>query len=271
MAHEGRVKYSEMVLQKMNKKLVTKDNFIFNTDYEGDPISGSVKVHVAGDVTVADYDAVNGIEATQGSTTYVDVLVTKDKAINEIIDGWDAVSVPGDLVATRLHRAGTALATTLDADGLNVLATEGTVLDNTTALTKSTAYEAIVDAFTTQSEADITVENRYVIVKPAVYAMLLKSSDFIKQSALSQEMVAKGVIGQIAGYNVLISNNMPANVEFIAGHADCATRINAWKKPVKLVDLDGSSKYVGACAVKGRMKYDHKVMIPAGIIVKTVG
>ena len=270
MAHEGRIKFSDMVFQKTDKKLVTKDNFIFNNDYEGDPASGIVKVPVASAVTVSDYDPVNGIKATQGSTTYVDVQVTKDKAINEIIDGWDAATVPGDLVATRLDRAGVALATTLDADGLSVLATEGTVLDNTTALTKSTAYETIVDAFTAQSEADITVENRYVIVKPSVYAMLLKSSDFIKQSALSQEMVAKGVIGQIAGYNVLISNNMPANVEFIAGHADCATRIKGLYKKIKIVDLDGDADYVGACAVKGRVRYDHKVMLPAGIIVKTV-
>lgn len=270
MAHEGRVKYSELVLKRMEKSLVTKNHMIFNTNYEGNPVSGSVKIPVMGAATVADYDPVNGIAPTQGETTYLDVLVNKDKAVNEIIDGWDSVSVPGGLVVTRLTRAGKALATTLDADGLSVLATEGTVLENTTALTKTTAYEALVDAFTQQSEADITLENRYAIVKPSIHALLLKSSDFIKQSDLGQELVENGVVGKVAGYNIFVSNNMPANVEFIAGHADCATRINAWKKDVKVVDLDGDAQYVGACAVKGRMRYGHKVSIPAGIIVKTV-
>lgn len=269
MAHEGRVKYSELVLKRMEKSLVTKNNFIFNTNYEGNPVAGSVKIPVMGAATVQDYNPATGMAPTQGDTTYLEVLVTKDKAVNEIIDGWDAVSVPGGLVATRLTRAGRALATTMDADGLAVLATKGTILENTTALTKSTAYEALVDAFTQQSESDITLENRYAIVKPSVHALLLKSSDFIKQSDLGQELVENGVVGKVAGYNILVSNNMPSNVEFIAGHADCATRINAWSKQVKVVDLDGDANFVGACAVKGRMKYDHAVTIPEGIIVKT--
>lgn len=270
MAHEKRVNYSDRVLQRMEKSLVTKNNFIFNTNWEGNPIAGSVKIPVMGGATVQDYNPATGMAPTEGETTYIEVMVTKDKAVNEIIDGWDAAAVPGNLVAMRLTRGGRALATTLDADGLAKLATDGTILENTTALTKTTAYEALVDAFTQQSEADVTMENRYAIVKPSVHALLLKSSDFIKQSDLGQELVEKGVVGKVAGYNILVSNNMPANVEFICGHADCCTRINAWQKQIKIVDLDGDANYVGACAVKGRMKYDHAVTIKEGIIVKTV-
>ena len=269
MAHEGRVKYSELVLKRMEKSLVTKNHLIFNTNYEGNPAAGSVKIPVMGAATVVDYDPVNGIAPSQGETTYIDVLVNKDKAVNEIIDGWDAASVPGGLLATRLTRAGRALANTLDADGLSVLATEGTVSEDTTALTKSNVYGKIVDANTQLSESDITVENRYIIVKPSVHALLLQSDNFIKQADLGQELVENGVVGKVAGMNVFVSNNMPSNVEFIAGHSDCATRINAWKKEVFIKDLDGDSQYVGACAVKGRMRYGHKVSIPAGIIVKT--
>ena len=268
MAHELQTKYSNLVLAKMRKTLVTKDNLIFNTRYEGNPVAGAVKVPVRGEIVVSDYDIAAGIVLQEGTTTYKTITITKDKAVNELIDGYEAAAVPDGLVADRLDSAGYGLGKELDADGLRVLAEQGTELEDKTALTKSTAYEAVVDAFTKLSEADATMEGRYIIVKPSVNALLLKSSDYVKASNLGQELVNKGIVGQIAGFNVLISNNMPAEVEFIAGHSDYATRINAWKVPVFIADLNGSSTHIGASAVKGRMVFEHAVTNPAGVLVK---
>ena len=268
MAHERMEKYSTLVLAKMRKTLVTKDNVIFNTRYEGNPVAGAVKVPVRGEITVSDYDKANGIVITEGSTTYKTITITKDKAVNELIDGFDAASVPDGIVADRLDSAGYGLGKSLDADGLSVLAEQGTALEDTTALTKSTAYEAVVDAFTKLSENDATMDGRYIIVRPAVNAFLLKSPDYVKASNLGQELVNKGIVGQVAGFNVLISNNLPEGVEFIAGHSDYATRVNAWSVPVKVQDLGGSGKYIGASAVQGRLVYEHAVTNPAGVLVK---
>ena len=270
MAHTLQERYGKLVLAKMRKTLITKDNMIFNTRYEGNPVAGAVKVPVRGEVEVSDYNKASGVAATEGSTTYKTITITHDKAINEVIDGYDAAAVPDGIVADRLDSAGYGLAKTLDADGLNVLATQGTALEDTTALTKTTAYEAIVDAFTKLSENDATLENRWVIVKPAVNALLLKSTDYVKQSNISQELVAKGVVGQVGGFNVFISNNMPTDVEFIAGHSDYCTRINEWAVPVHIQDLNGSGSFIGASAVQGRMVYEHAVTEPKGILVKKV-
>ena len=46
----------------------------------------------------------------------------------------------------------------------------------------------------------------------------------------------------------------------IAGHPRFATRAEEFKVPVKLQDISGSGKYIGATAVQGRMVYDHKVL-----------
>lgn len=270
MAHNLQERYSKLVLAKMRKTLVTKDNLIFNTRYEGSPKGGAVKVPVRGEVEVSDYDKANGITATTGSTTYKTITITHDKAILEIIDGYDAAAVPDGIVADRLDSAGYGLAKTLDADSLNTLATQGTALADTTALTKTTAYEAIVDAFTKLSENDATIENRWVIVKPAVNALLLKSTDYVKQSNISQELVANGVVGQVGGFNVFISNNLPTDVEFIAGHSDYCTRIKEFSVPIHIEDLNKSGKYVGASAVVGRLVYEHAVTEPKGILVKKV-
>lgn len=270
MAHTAQERYSTLVDAKLRKTLITKDNVIFNTNYEGDPKAGAVKIPVRStEVGARDYDKANGLAVQEGSTTYITVTIDKDKAVNELIDGYDAASVPDGIVAERLDSAGYSLAKTLDIDGIAELETGGTTLANTTALTKTTAYEAIVDARTALSDEGVPTDSRWLIVTPAVYALLLKSSDFIKQADLGQELVATGAIGQIAGFTVYESNNMSASTEFIAGHPQWAHRVEEWSVPVSVVSLTGSGTYIGASAVQGRKVYAHKVSNPKAVVVKT--
>ena len=46
----------------------------------------------------------------------------------------------------------------------------------------------------------------------------------------------------------------------VAGHPRFATRAEEFSVPVKLQNLDGSGKYIGASAVQGRDVYGHKVL-----------
>ena len=270
MAHTAQDRYSSLVDAKLRKTLVTKNNVIFNTNYEGDPKAGAVKIPVRStEVTARDYDKANGISAQEGSTSYLTLVIDKDKAVNELIDGYDAASVPDGIVAERLDSAGYSLAKVIDLDGIAELEEGGTTLTNTTVLTKTTAYEAVVDVRTTLSENGIPNEDRWLIVPPATYALLLKSSDFIKQSDLSQELVATGAVGQVAGFNVYESNNVSANVEFIAGHPQWCHRVDEWAVVVTLNSLTGSSTHIGASAVQGRKVYGHKVSNAAAVLVKT--
>ena len=136
MAHEAQVRYSKLVDLKLRATLVKKVGVICNSRYEGSPKAGSVKVPVRDtEVAVNDYDKQTGAELTGGDTTYLTVNIDKDKAVNEIIDGFDAVSVPDDLVADRLDSAGYSLALQVDSDGSVELTTAGTAFGTTTALT----------------------------------------------------------------------------------------------------------------------------------------
>ena len=58
-----------------------------------------------------------GIQGTHGSTAYENMPITKDKAVNEIIDGYDAAAVPDNLVADRLDSAAYSMAKQIDTDG----------------------------------------------------------------------------------------------------------------------------------------------------------
>lgn len=261
MPHTPQERYSKLVLAKLRDELCLKDGFVFNNDYEGDPTSGSVKIPVRDtEVAVSDYDKANGIAATNGSTKYAPLLIDKDKAVNEIIDGYDSQSVPDNLVADRLDSAGYSLAQQIDTDGGTVLLS-GATNKNISQLTKDNIYDAIVDVREDMTIAKIPNDGkRYLLVTPKIMSLILKAPEFIKASDLGDEIKVTGAIGKIAGFIVKEWNDTTANLAMLAGHPRFATRVREWNVPVKIQDLSESGQYIGASAVQGRMVYAHKVL-----------
>lgn len=283
MAHTLQERYSNLVLAKLRASLVTKENVIFNSNYEGSPKAGSVKIPVRdAEVEVRDYDKANGLSGKTGSTTYMPLLITQDKAVNEVIDGYDAQGVPDNLVADRLDSAGYSLGADVDKYSIGILESQGTVLANKSALTKTTIYEQFIDVATALSEANVPMDGRYAIVSPAVYGLLLKdTNNFIRQGDLSQKLIATGAVGQIAGIAIYVSNNLTkgdtttvagktVTTEIIAGHPKYATRVEEFSVPVHIQDLNGSGTFIGASAVQGRLVYDAKVLRPTAIVIKRI-
>lgn len=266
MAHEAQERYSDLVLAKLRDELVLADGFVFNNDYEGDPVAGAVKIPVRDtEVAVSDYDKANGLAPTNGSTTYTTLVIDKDKAINELIDGYDAESVPDDLVADRLDSGGYSLALQMDTDGATTLLAGATVT-NIASLTKDNVYDNIVDIRTAMSKAKIPDDGkRYLLVVPDVFALILKSPEFISASDLGDDVKQRGILGKIAGFLVKEWNDSTANLAMIAGHPRFATRAHEWMVGVKVQNLGESGKYIGACAVQGRRVYGHKVLRSAAI------
>ena len=264
------VRYSNLVDTKTRVQLQLKDGVVFNNRYEGSAKAGAVKVRKSGAATIADYNKTNGVALTEGASEYITITINKDKAVNEIIDGYNAAAVPDGLVADRLDEAGYGMALVLDTDGAAVLVGEGTTLEDTTAVTASTIYSKIVDMRTALTKAGVPNDGqRYILVAPDVMGLVLKSSEFTPASTLGDVVKGTGIVGTIAGFNVIESANLGEGVEFVAGHPAYATRVNEWAVPVHVQDLSGSGKYIGASAVQGRKVYAHKVTNPDCILVKT--
>lgn len=260
-AHEHQERWSKLVLAKLRNELVLKDGVVFNNDYEGSPAAGVVKIPVRDEeVQVSDYDKANGIVGTHGSTAYENMPITKDKALNEIIDGYDANAVPDNLVADRLDSAAYSMAKQIDTDGGTTLLAAATV-DNETELTKDNIYFKIVDIRTRMNKANIPNDGkRYLLALPDAMALILKSPEFISASSLGDEVKQTGAIGKIAGFFVIEWNDTTANLQMLAGHPRFATRATDFAVNIHLQDLSGSGKYIGASAVQGRKVYDHKVL-----------
>lgn len=299
MAHELRQSYGAIVDAKLRKTLVTRDNYIFNTFYEGLPTSGAVKIPVRdGEVAVGEYNrtSATGKALTFGSTNYITAVLSNDVAVNELIDGYESDAVPDNMVADRLDSAGYNLGLYMEDDALKTLTLgcngmdhsgtlfgstdvrynkKGAVVEKT--LTAANVYQQIVELNQKLDEADVPMDGRYIIVTPATYALLLQdTTHFIRYGDRSQEMLETGAIGEIIGLKVYRSNVLTGkkvkvaynsstedrNVEILAGHPLFATRVEAWKVEPFLKDLNGDATIIGASAVKGRKIFVHEVTKP---------
>ena len=67
------------------------------------------------------YDKATGVDLEIGTTTYIDLDIDQDMAVNELIDGYDAEAVPDNLVADRLDSAGYSLALDMDEKSIRLL------------------------------------------------------------------------------------------------------------------------------------------------------
>ena len=283
MPHIAQERYSTLVDEKLRNTLVTKDNVIFNNRYEGDPKAGKVKIPVRDtEVEVKAYSKQNGAEISQGSTTYFDLDINIDEAVNEMIDGFDAVSVPDGIVAERLDSAGYSLGLSMDTKSIRKLeeTTGVTIAASKTAVTENSAYKEILKAKRTQSRLGVPNDGkRWLIVSPEFMEVLMTDDHFIRHGDLSQELVAQGVVGRIAGYNVFESNNTmfenetivtgkKTSTEFICGHPNWCHRVQEWSVPVGIKDL--TNNFIGSSAVQGRKVYGIGISKPQTVYVKRV-
>lgn len=282
MGHELQTRYSGMVDEKLRATLVTKDNLIFNTRYEGDPKAGMVKVPVRDtEVEVKTYDKANGVDITESTTSYFDLPIDNDEAVNELVDGYDASAVPDGIVAERIDSAGYSLGLSMDAKSIKALETTAgvTIAASKTAVTETTAYKQVLAAKRAQSRTGVPHSGRWLIASPEFMEMLLQDDHFVRQGDLSQQLVMQGAVGKIAGYTVFESNNTMfenteivggkrTTTEFICGHPNWCHRVQEWSVPVELKPL--SNNYIGASAVQGRKVYGIGISKPATVYVKRV-
>lgn len=281
MAHTLQERYSSIVDEKLRNTLVTKDSIIFNNRYEGDPKAGKVKIPVRDtEVEVKTYNKQTGASISQGSTTYFDLNIDVDEAINEMIDGFDAESVPDGITAERLDSAGYSLGLSMDTKSIRKLEESAgiTVAASKTACSETNAYKQVLAAKRTQSRLGVPNDGkRWLIASPEFMEVLMSDDHFIRQGDLSQELMQNGVVGRIALYNVFESNNTmfenttlvagkKTSTEFICGHPNWCHRVQEWSVPVGIKDL--TNEFIGSSAVQGRKVYGIGISKPQTVYVK---
>lgn len=243
----------------------------FSSDYVGNPTAGAVNVPVRNtDVTIRDYDIKNGISLEQSATDYKNIPITKNKGINELIDGYEAAAVPDNLMAQRLESASYSSAKTLEDDAINALLTTNTASTQPDC-TKSNVYENIVKDIANIAKLGVDKNRMYVAISYEVESMLLTDEKYSNTaSQIGAELAREGVVNKINGVKV-ITQDLGEDVEYIVYATEWCQKIDEWKVNPRVVDLtDGSDKYIGASALKGRFVYEDVVTDAKAVIVKKV-
>lgn len=268
--HKRQERYADTIVKLMRKQFNIRNEF--SRDYEGNPTAGAVNVPTRnGDITLSDYDVLNGITMTQSATDYLPILVDGHKAFSELVDGYEAEAVPDNLRAQRLESAAYVTGKALELSAIAALINGGTTEASTTATTEDNVYKTIATSVKTLKARGITTDDLRIAVSADTELKLLTDSKFANTSgSLGAELVRNGVIGKINGVQVKPNYLLPENVEYIVYAPAWCQAIDEWKVEPAFNDIkDG--KHVGASALQGRMVYKDVVTNALAVQIKTTG
>lgn len=268
--HKRRETYANEVLAMAKSKVNIYEDF--STDYEIDGATGQINVPTrSAEVTISDYDILNGVALTQSATDYKVLPIDKNYAINELIDGYEAEAVPDNLRANRIEAAGYSLGLKKENMAITELVTKGTKSSDTTALTEADAYKKIAAEIANMKKRNMEVASMRVVVNADTELLLLTDSKFANTSGtLGAELVREGVIGKINGVAVKPNYLLPEGVEFIIYDKRFTQKYEVWSVEPSINDLkDG--KHIGASALQGRQVGGLMVTNALGVQVKTTG
>jgi hypothetical protein len=239
---------------------------VVNRDYEGDIRADGDRVHVQAfnDLTVSAYTKNSTtLSYEQLTDTRVTLLIDQAFSFSFKIDDIDAAQMRPKLIDAAADRAAYQLAEQADGylaglyGGASTSAPDNTI--ETSQFTATNVYQKLVDLTVLMDQVNLPAENRFVVVPPWVKGLLLQNSTFVTASA--PEVVLNGQIGQIAGLNVLVSNNIkttgsaPVVSHMIAGHP------SAWTYAEQITNLEGLRLEGSfADAVRGLHLYGAKVL-----------
>lgn len=268
--HKRQERYADTIVKLMRKEFNIRNEF--SRDYEGSPVSGAVNVPTRnGDITLSDYDVLNGITMTQSATDYLQVLVDGHKAFSELVDGYEAEAVPDNLRAQRLESAAYVTGKALEMSAIAALINGGTIDSSTTETTEDNVYKTIATDVKNLKARGIATNDIRIAVSADTELKLLTDSKFANTSgSLGAELVRNGVIGKINGVQVKPNYLLPEEVEYIVYSPLWCQAIDEWKVEPSFNDIkDG--KHVGASALQGRMVYKDIVTNALAVQVKTTG
>ena len=187
-----------------------------------------------------------------------EMTVNRDRAFTFVIDKGDKIQ------SEMVSDAGKALSRQLrevcvpefDAYVFKTLAAAATAHGSysTTALTKTNAYEVFLAGMEYLGNHNVPDKGRVCFCSYKFANLLKQDSSFMKYGDKSQEMLEKGVIGEVDGCKIVKvpSSRLPAGAAFLITHKMAATA------PKQLSDytIHDNPPGINGWLVEGRLIYD---------------
>lgn len=203
--------WSAAILEALRAKLVFPS--LCNRDYEGDIREAGDTVHITGynDVTVHKY--------TRGQAITVDDVTDKEAAVLKIdqsdyfafkVNDLDKTQAKADLTGKFTNSAAYNMMKNVENYISNLMDAAVSTPAKTVAVgTPADAYLAVVEAGRKLDVQNVPDEGRWLVVSPDFYALLLQDSRFIEGTEAGHNTLLNGVVGQVRGFTVVKSNNVP--------------------------------------------------------------
>ena len=291
MAVTLQTQYGQIVVAKLLQKLVSRN--LFNFNYQRDAASGTIMIPTTPEDSVGNYNktSIGSNTISYESNAWIPCLIDNDKFINKYLDGYEVASLPYNVLADNLERAGYALAKAMDTAAITTLVRAAQGLDkagnaftsadprydanSSYGIIKSVGandvYEVIAALGGDMTDRGVPEDGRYLVVNGTFKAKILASNKAIRQGNLSQEKIDKGVIAEIAGFEVYSTGQVTGNIGSgqsakalyaVAGHPDYATRVESFVVEPQVINANGSGMAVGGVFVQGRYVFTHECANP---------
>jgi N4-gp56 family major capsid protein len=242
-----------------------------NRDYEGEiqEAGDTVKINSIGDPTITDYVKNTDLaEAETLSDNQRSLTITQGKAFNFQVDDVDKAQNKPQVMDEAMTRAGYRLRDQMDGFLASKMAAGATftigssgspvTIDNAT----NYAYNQLIKAKVVLDENNVPTEGRFVIVPSWFEAALALDARFVGTRGYDNNTVLlNGSAGTAAGFNVLVSNNVPntsnAKYKVVAGVAGATTlaeqinKVEAYRPPLRFADAVKGLHLYGAEVIRG--------------------
>lgn len=205
-----------------------------NRDYQSDADKGGASINIITPLKVATGTYTGSIDtygAPEGEKLKLELnqSVYFGFTVPDIMQAQTNVNIMDAVVSKAKNAVESAIDTYLFNEFQNTASTNVTGDDTTpVSLSKTSIYGKFVSLAKTLKNAGAITPNKrgWVVIHPDIEELLLLSSEFTNAINLGDKTISTGSIGQIAGLDVFVSNNIGKNSDnytVLAGTKDAIT------------------------------------------------
>lgn len=217
--------WNDTLITALRKTLVYGDPSVVNHDYEGDirAYGDTVRITAISRPSVTQY-------IPNQTTITPETIITAGRSLvidqawvwGFKIDDVDQAQARGTVMGAALSESGYSVAEKMDLNiaSLYTQAASSNVLAPVTVdLSSPTSWDAeaakayndiLIPLKVKLDEANVPFAGRYCIIPPWLHGVLLRDPRFVKvNESGTQEGLRNGQVGRAAGFDILISNNVP--------------------------------------------------------------
>jgi hypothetical protein len=225
--------WSRRIIANINQINVAM-NVLANKNYEGEiqAAGDTVQVRTFGSITVQDYARGETLSAESLVPVKETLTVDKAKYFAFDVDSLDVAQNDINAIEGYTGRAGVAMSNAIDTfvmsyglsgNSANTIGSQGSPVAITKDTDTTAVYQQLVIAGKKLDQQNVPTDGRWAIVTPFFKSLILQSTTyFIRSTDLGDAILTTaglsardasriGFLGQAAGFDIYVSNNLPSN------------------------------------------------------------